>query len=256
MKKMEENANSYVKIIAWMVLGGLVGAVIGVISVFWGKNTQSVVQSMTDWVQGNTILLLGILAIVSLFLTIFCYKKNEQIIHVSAKNEDDKLQDEMDEKFDFLGNIGLTTSSVVIYLAIAIFAFQSYGDTGNAGGVLTTTGLLLVIVVVCIFYQVAAVKQIRRKEPLKQGDAADMNFEKVWLNSCDEGEKQVIYEAAYKAFSMARVFLLVATMIALLGDAFFDGGLTAVVLLTTCNVAMTVAYAYYSAKLGKGKKTV
>lgn len=255
MKKVEKNANSYVKVIAWMVLGGVFGAAIGAGSVFFGKNTQGAVQSMTVWVQGNTILLLGILAIVSLLLTIFCYRKSEQMICVSEQNEDDVFQDEIDEKFDFWGNIGFTVTSVAIYLAIAIFAFQSYGDMGNVEGVLVTCGLLLFIVIVCVFYQVAAVKQIRRKEPLKQGDAADMNFEKVWLNSCDEGEKQVIYEAAYKAFSMTRTFLLVATLIALLGDSFLGGGLTAVVLLTACNVVMTVTYAYFSVKLGKGKRT-
>ena len=114
---------------------------------------------------------------------------------------------------------------------------------------------LLLVVIDCVFYQIAAVNQIQKKEPLKQGDVANMNFEKVWLNSCDEGERQMIIEAGYQAFRMARMVLLIVTVIAMLGGTFFDGGLTAVVLLTICNIAITVTYSYYSVKLGKGKKT-
>lgn len=181
----------------------------------------------------------------------FCYTKIEGIVRMSKENEDDEIQDKFDQTFDFWGNIGLAGTSVIIYLSMAAYAFQMYRNMKSVKELLISSGIFLFIVIVCGFYQVAAIKQIRRKEPLKQGDAADRNFEKIWLSSCDEGEKKIIFEAGYKAFSITRIFLLVATLIAMLGETFFDGGLTAVVLLTACNIFMTLVYTYFSIKLGK-----
>lgn len=110
---------------------------------------------------------------------------------------------------------------------------------------------LLACTVISGMYQVIAIQQIRKKEPLKKGDAANLKFESTWLNSCDEGEKRIIFEAGYKAFHITRLVLLFAVVIALFGDMFFGGGLTAIVLLTACNIIVSVAYCYYTMKLGR-----
>lgn len=251
MEKSTKRVNSYLKMVLWMAGGGALGAIIGGGSVFLSGGIHGVFQNLTDWLKGNTIVILGILLVISLILSIFCYTKIEGIVRMSKENEDDEIQDKFDQTFDFWGNIGLAGTSVIIYLSMAAYAFQMYRNMKSVKELLISSGFFLFIVIVCGFYQVAAIKQIRRKEPLKQGDAADRNFEKIWLSSCDEGEKKIIFEAGYKAFSITRIFLLVATLIAMLGETFFDGGLTAVVLLTACNIFMTLVYTYFSIKLGK-----
>lgn len=253
--KQSKKKNSYLKMIQWMVGGGVIGLFIGIGSVLLGKRADEMFRYMTGYIREHGIFLLGMVALVMFLLIICCYKKSENILKASEQNEDDSAQDEFDKQFDFWGNIGLTGSSVIIYIAMAIFAFQIYDDVKHLKTMLISCGIFLLVVIGCIFYQIAVVKQIKRKEPLKQGDASDRNFEKVWLNSCDEGERKIIFEAGYKTFQMTRSFLLVATLIAILGGEFFHGGLTAVVLLTFCNVAMTVTYSYFSVKLGAGKKT-
>ena len=235
-----------------MIGGGVIGLFIGIGSVFLGKRADEVFQYMTGAIREHGVFLLGMIALAMLLLLVCCYNKSEKILKASERNEDDAMQDEFDKQFDFWGNIGLTGSSVIIYIAMAIFAFQIYDDVNHLRSMLISCGIFLLVVIGCIFYQIAAVKQVKRKEPLKQGDASDRDFEKVWLNSCDEGERQIIFEAGYKTFQLTRLFVLVATLIAILGGEFFHGGLTAVVLLTVCNVAMTVTYAYFSMKLGKG----
>ena len=49
-----------------------------------------------------------------------------------------------------------------------------------------------------------------------------------------------------------KLALLFAVVIAMFGDMFFGGGLTAIVLLTACNIIVSIAYCYYTMKLGKG----
>ena len=82
---------------------------------------------------------------------------------------------------------------------------------------------------------------------------ADFDFEKQWLASCDEGEKRVLYEAGYRAYASVKIILLAAVVVALLGEVFLGIGLSAVVLLTVCNVISAVIYSYYCRKLEKGR---
>lgn len=106
--------------------------------------------------------------------------KGNHYAELAKLAEEEEQQDVVDEKFDFWLNIGLTTSSIVIYVSLAIFAFQE------------------------------SMREIRTME---------------------SG--------------------LFAVVIALFGDMFFGGGLTAIILLTACNIIVSVAYCYYTMKLGR-----
>ncbi len=50
-----------------------------------------------------------------------------------------------------------------------------------------------------------------------------------------------------------KIILLAAVVVALLGEVFLRIGLSAVVLLTVCNVISAVIYSYYCRKLEKGR---
>lgn len=146
----------------------------------------------------------------------------------------------------------MTGSTVLLYLSIAIFSFGLWGK-GKEGAVQVLIGsaFFLLAGAVCAIYQVATVKQIQKKDPMKHGDAADLRFQKDWIRSCDEVEKRVIYEASYKAYTVGRTLLLVAVCVCILGEMYFGGCLTAIVMLTVCNIVMTLVYSYYVNKLGK-----
>ena len=63
----------------------------------------------------------------------------------------------------------------------------------------------------------------------------------------------MLYEAGYRAYASVKIILLVAVVVALLGEVFLGIGLSAVVLLTVCNVISAVIYSYYCRKLEKGR---
>lgn len=253
MTKKNHKMHSFVKMLLWMAVGACIGATIGVVTFWMEDGLKGFFQTIYSVISQNAGVLLIVLAIFSLVFSIFCYVKGNQYAKLSSATEEEEQQDFVDEKFDFWLNIGLTTSSVVLYASLAIFAFQGTLREVNIieGGKLSIVGLLACTVITGM-YQVIAIQQIRKKEPLKKGDAADLKFQATWLNSCDEGEKRIIFEAGYKAFNITRVVLLFAVVIALFGDMFFGGGLTAIVLLTACNIIVTVAYCHYTMKLGKG----
>ena len=63
----------------------------------------------------------------------------------------------------------------------------------------TIIGLLAVTFLV-LFTQQRVVDLTRRINPEKQGSVYDLRFQKKWLASCDEAERQRIGQAAYSSF--------------------------------------------------------
>lgn len=236
-----------------MAVGACIGATIGMMTFFMEDGLKGFFYTIYSLISRNVGVLLILLAIFALVFSVICYVKGNQYAKLSSATEEEEQQDFVDAKFDFWLNIGLTTSSIILYISLAIFAFQGTLREVNIieGGKFSVVGLLACTVITGM-YQVIAIQQIRKKEPLKKGDAADLKFRETWLNSCDEGEKRIIFEAGYKAFNITRVVLLFAVVIAMFGDMFFGGGLTAIVLLTACNIIVSIAYCYYTMKLGKG----
>lgn len=47
-----------------------------------------------------------------------------------------------------------------------------------------------------------AVNLTKRINPEKRGDVLETNFQQTWLASCDEGERSVIYQSAFKAYKV------------------------------------------------------
>lgn len=248
---------SYLKFILWMVVGGAFGMVAGIVFAMTGRNVEVLVENARSWMSRSASLILVILLVIAVVFCILCYRKGETLLKELQGTQEDEQVEKLEDVYDFWGNIGLTGSGIIMYIAIAVYAFDICGENLMAGegmfqGLIGTVVFILVTLV-CGFYQVAAVKQVRRKEPMKRGDAADFDFEKQWLESCDEGEKRVLYEAGYRAYVSVKTILLAAVVVALLGEVFLGIGLSAVVILTICNVISAVIYSYYCRKLEKGK---
>lgn len=250
--KTKKKINSYIKILLWMCLGGVIGAIVGFGTLSAEGSLRAVFANLRWWIGTHTVLLLAILFVLSAVISVVCYRKGEVIVRQYLDSDDDERQEELDKQYDFWGNVGMTVSSILMYLSIAIFAFGLWGK-GKEGAVQILIGSVFFLLAgaVCAMYQVATVKQIQKKDPMKHGDAADFRFQKDWIRSCDEVEKRVIYEASYKAYTVGRTLLLVAVCVCILGEMYFGGCLTAIVMLTICNIVMTLVYSYYVNKLGK-----
>ena len=79
----------------------------------------------------------------------------------------------------------------------------------------------------------------------------DTKFRKKWLDSCDEAERAVIGQCAYKAYQAVSQACLALWLVFLLGGMFFDWGFLPV--LAVCiiwGVGQSV-YSYWCLKLDK-----
>lgn len=250
--KEKKKVNSYVKMILWMALGGAVGAGMSMGSSIAEDGMRAMMEGASIWMAEHTVIIMCVLAAVCLVTTILCYAKGESIIKKFQDDVEDEIVEDLDKKYDFWQTIGVVVCSGMIYISMTIFGFAFRMDSKtDAFNLLYAVVPFLIGALISVFYQIAVVKQMRRKDPSKHGDAADINFEKVWMKSCDEGEKIIIYQASYRAYRVMKSVLIVALLIALSSHLFFGTGMTAVVLLGMCNVIMLVAYTVCAYKIQK-----
>lgn len=96
----------------------------------------------------------------------------------------------------------------------------------------------------------------KRLNPEKKGSVYDTKFQKKWYESCDEAERAIIGQCAFKAYqAMVRVCLGLWVVFALGGMFFNWGFLPALAVCIVWGVGQSV-YAWWTLKLGKSGGSV
>ncbi|TWI75324.1 uncharacterized protein DUF3169 [Desulfobotulus alkaliphilus] len=72
--------------------------------------------------------------------------------------------------------------------------------------------------------ELGAIFLIQKQDPVKKGDPMSFDFNRNWIESCDEAEQITIYKAAYKTFSFMKTALLIIFILTLYAKFAFDGG--------------------------------
>ena len=76
----------------------------------------------------------------------------------------------------------------------------------------------------------------------KKGDPTSLKFPKQWLESCDEAEKECIYQASYKGYQTVMKWAPILTFVALILHMFFDTGILAIVMTSVIWLVTSVTY--------------
>ena len=80
-----------------------------------------------------------------------------------------------------------------------------------------------------------------------------MKFQQQWLESCDEAEKEVIYQSAYKAFSVTSKCLSFLLLLTMLSHLFFHTGVLAILVVGITQIILTLTYNSSCVELKKVK---
>lgn len=112
----------------------------------------------------------------------------------------------------------------------------------------------LVCCVILMIMEALLIKQVKRIQPLKQGDVGDSRFTQKWLDSCDEAERMVIYKASYSTFTAMKSLLPLLEAAALFGKIMFGTGNFPIVLICIAWGVHTGVYCFNSMRLEKGER--
>ncbi len=116
--------------------------------------------------------------------------------------------------------IGMTAVSLVVVLTRTLFGLWVQGANEAGGGALPAVGLMLGVIFAALAMQGALVRETKRLYPEKRGNILDTKFQQEWFDSCDEAERQLIWQCGYRSMrATGRVMLLLFVLLVVFGLA-------------------------------------
>ena len=102
-------------------------------------------------------------------------------------------------------------------------------------------------------WQVRYIKTEQKIHPEKKGDPSSIKFQEQWLKSCDEAEKEIIYQSAYKVYASLGKCIPVLLLITMLGNLFFNTGMLAILVVAFLWLFVTLTYIRSCVKMQRTK---
>ena len=110
-----------------------------------------------------------------------------------------------------------------------------------------------VLFLICFFYcgmaQARYVKLLQKIHPEKKGDIASKDFHKQWLESCDEAEKEAVYQSSYSTYIFSGKLIGILLVVTMIAHLFFNTGVFAIVVVGVIYLCITVKYCVSCVKL-------
>ncbi len=240
-----------------MLAGAAVGMVLGG---FFGFFHYAQSQGMGKGIAGQWIASIQHIIFPGLIVIAILSIVLQEVYYARLKNVCMKITEADDEEFDKLDyeeeRLGAVLQEINVLSQVLSIVLLSFGYSFEYFTGMLALGSCLVFIIF-FFYagimQARYVKLLQRVHPEKRGDVASMNFQQQWLESCDEAEKEVIYQSAYKAYifiSKSISILLVLTMVAHL---LFHTGILAIVVVGIVYLMLTLVFGKSCVDLKKKK---
>ena len=254
---MKKEKTSNVRSVVWkMLLGAVVGGILGgIFGAFHVMNSQGEgigdIQQLFAGVKNIVFPGLVIVTVLSIVLEEVYYSKLKKVCAGLPEAEDDEIE-QLDYEEERLGAVlqGINILSQVICLALfaCIYSFEDFSQISSFGSA---------IIFICFFYdgcmQARYVKLLQRVHPEKRGDVSSMKFQEQWLASCDEAEKEVIYQSAYKAYVFAGKCTAVLLLVTMFAQLFFNTGILAIIVVGIMYLILSMTYCKSCVDLKKAK---
>jgi peptidoglycan biosynthesis protein MviN/MurJ (putative lipid II flippase) len=134
--------------------------------------------------------------------------------------------------------------------AVAFYA-QTYAEKKSYAGFILALVVYVASIVFISRYQQKVVDFYKIMNPEKQGSVYDVKFQKKWIESCDEAERQAIYRCGFKAYRTASLACVLLWMLFVLMALFLQISLWPVTVTTIFWLILTVSYLWEAHKIGK-----
>ena len=197
-----------------------------------------------------------------LAFTLICFVLGEIWINKGKKQIatwDGEDNEHIEIADSYLNNVA--TSSTVLMIAIQIlFGLSTYQlmslfeTIDNVDMTIISIVIYFAGMFISLSQQNRAIKAIKEYAPEKKGSVYDMKFQKVWYESCDEAERQLIGDVSYQTFRfMNSAFSSFLTVTIIIG-MFIPIGFLCAFFIGVLWLIMTCYYTYACKKMEQGKK--
>lgn len=163
--------------------------------------------------------------------------------------EDETVSDRADRTL----SIATWVTSILMILAFFLFAaFYSVGfavSTDSPVKFFGTVVLFLVMMAISILFQQRYVDMTKRLYPEKKASVYDPKFQKEWFSQCDEAERAVIGQCAFRAYRAMNNVCLALWLVFTLAGMFLSTGFLPVLAVCVIWAVGQSVYAWWGMKL-------
>lgn len=248
MKAEKKSMNTYLKYTLVLVGSLCLGGLLGISFVYfnadgWGDNLKSILHV----VRGN---LLPILVMVSIIAVVYgeIVLRKMKLLTSRLPDAEDEESDKLEYELDQVGNAGVIANNVLNVFAILIlstgYSLQYISSVVREGKIYILSAFVIFVLhnIYTGYWQMRYVKLIQRAYPDKKGDPASRKFQQQWLESCDEAEKEIVYQGAYKSYiSIMRILPMLAA-VSMITHLLWNTGIMAVFMVGIIWIVTVVSY--------------
>lgn len=250
MKEKKQAIKFFALLLVCMLLGMVTGRM--------GSHFQPLVEkiNLTEFYNVFVFAETGLFALVNLILGVISfmlYNKCRQDYDRRAE-EDETIYDQLEYRLDMpllLSNTAMILN--LVFFAATIYFFEKATMENVNRSLLFTVDILIMIAgyVWILALQNKIVNFSKKMNPEKRGSIFDIRFQKTWVESCDEAQKLMIYQSAYKAFNVTNIACSVCWVIAFLSMLFFETGIFPVIMIGVIYLTLIMSYTLTARKLEK-----
>lgn len=239
---------SYKKMGLVMLAAAAGGGVLGFLGIFLlDGNLEGIEEGMFKILAGIQKLQIPLLTGITVLSVAFGewnLRKLKDIGRQILSTEDEECDrwEYEEERVGAQGVIVNILSQIFCILVLAVGYSIEYIEDNHAEGMLASCIIFLICYAYDGFWQVRFVKVTQVSHPEKKGDPSSRRFQKQWLESCDEAERELIFKSAYKAYSQMNTWIPILLVIAMLGHLFFETGIMAIVMVAVIWLVLSLTY--------------
>lgn len=225
-ENLQEDKRALVKFVLLMVAAMFLGGAAGV-----GMTALRMSTSGKDWAGGleefgKYFCVGGIyfVSAVTLIVTAVLYRQSRRLYRC-CQEEEEELLTQIERKLSY----GIWLSGLCLILCYGLFAVGAYllvfQEKVFEGGEMDVFSFLLILsgflisIVISIVSQRALVNLEKELNPEKSGSVFDTKFQTKWLETCDEGERLIIYKSAYQSYRVMNRAYSIAFIVSMAGMA-------------------------------------
>lgn len=235
--------------------GGVIGAAIG-----FGEDTgflNRLAETVTNALLSASIYANLIMAVFTGIFSMILQGKCRALFKIWNPDVDEE-EDRLLYRMNMMGNIQLLIVGIVQILMTMFMALgflqmdrQDLHIIGAETEVICYWAGLVLCAVVVMTVQQKVANFTKELNPEKQGSVFDKNFQKIWLESCDEAEKKAVYESAFASYKATTIACIALWLICICGNLTFDWGIPPVIMVTIIWLTSSVSYCIKAMQIEK-----
>lgn len=205
------------------------------------------------WIAPYMVLVLAVVTMISMIV----FYRQSRKLYASWDGEDEEVYGKIDGKLGIAMMISMI-DMILFYLFIVIWLASMMSDerTDEIPALIVFFLGFLVTMISMIYGQQKIVNFLKEMNPEKKGSVYDIKFQKKWIDSCDEAEKNVIYQAGFASYQAVNKTCIGLMLFNMVGILFWDFGIAPVCMVAILWLVSSVSYCIKSGQFTKKKREI